>query len=41
MDPETRDRYEERAGIMEYCGGLPRAEAERRAWLAVVGRDAG
>lgn len=26
-----RELYEERAAIMEYDGGLPRAEAERRA----------
>lgn len=28
---EWRESYIERAGIMEYDGGLPRAEAERRA----------
>lgn len=27
----ARERYEERAAIMEYDGGLPREEAERRA----------
>ena len=29
--------YEERAAIMEYCGGLPREEAERQAWAIVLG----
>jgi len=28
--------YEERAAIMEYCGGLPREEAERQAWEEVL-----
>ena len=28
---EWLDRYEERAGIMEFLGELPRDEAERRA----------
>jgi hypothetical protein len=27
--------FEERAAIMEYDGGLPRAEAERQAWAWV------
>jgi hypothetical protein len=31
--------YEERAGIMEFCGGLPREEAERLAWKVVTGID--
>jgi hypothetical protein len=29
--------YEERAAIMEYDGGLPRADAERQAWAIVLG----
>lgn len=29
--PEWRDSYEERAAIMQYDGGLSRAEAEHRA----------
>jgi len=30
--PESwRFLYEERAGLMEFCGGLSRAEAERQA----------
>lgn len=31
------DAYEERAAITEFDGGLPRDEAERRAWLEVFG----
>lgn len=31
------ERFEERAAIMEYDGGLPREEAERRAWESVLG----
>ena len=30
-----RERYEERAAIMEYEGGLGRPEAERRAWASI------
>jgi hypothetical protein len=36
-DPDLLDAYEERAAIMEYCGGLNHAEAERRAWADVFG----
>jgi len=32
-----RDRYEERAAIMEFDGGLPRAEAEKLALQDVLG----
>jgi hypothetical protein len=37
--PPTIDPYvfEERAAIMEYDGGLPRAVAERRAFIEVYG----
>lgn len=28
---DYQEAWEERAAIMEYCGGLPRAEAEYRA----------
>lgn len=31
------ERFEERAAIMEHDGGLPREEAERRAWESVLG----
>ena len=41
LDQETRNRYQERAAIMEFHGGLSRDEAERLAWLAVVGRGRG
>ena len=36
--PEQRELYEERAAIMQYCGGLSREEAERRARKVVEGR---
>src|SRR5262245_12348413 len=29
------EAFEERAAIAEYCGGLPRTEAERLAWECV------
>ncbi len=31
-----RERFEERAAIMEYHGGLSRAEAERKALASVT-----
>lgn len=31
-EPFDRDNFEERAAIMEFDGGLPRAEAELLAW---------
>jgi hypothetical protein len=31
------EAFEERAGIMEYCGGLAREDAERLAWQCVLG----
>jgi len=31
MDPDARSLYEERAAIMEFDGGLTRAQAERDA----------
>ena len=38
---EWRYRYEERAGIMQYDGELPRARAERMAeWLVRIQHDA-
>lgn len=33
----VRELFEERAAIMQFDGGLPRAEAERLAWLDVGG----
>lgn len=30
-DKDRQIEFDERAGIMEFCGGLPRAEAERLA----------
>lgn len=38
LDEADREAFEERAAIMEYDGGLPRREAERRA-LALVQAD--
>ena len=32
---DARDQFEERAGICEFVGGLPRAEAERVAEACV------
>ena len=36
LSGDERDEYEERAAIMEHDGGLPRAEAERRALARVI-----
>ena len=33
LDSAAREFFEERAGIIEFEGGLSRAEAERRAYL--------
>ena len=33
----VRELFEERAAIMQFDGGLPRAEAERLAWTDVGG----
>jgi hypothetical protein len=30
------EEWSERAAIAEYCGGVPRAEAERLAWECVL-----
>jgi hypothetical protein len=35
---ELREQFEERAAIMEFDGGLPRAEAERLALEATIGQ---
>ena len=37
---EAREEFEERAAIMEYDGGLPRQEAERKAYR-LVGKKCG
>jgi hypothetical protein len=34
------EAFEERAALAEYCGGLPRAEAEQLAWAYVLGKEA-
>ena len=36
LTPDELDHYQERAAIMEFDAGLPRAEAERRARLELV-----
>jgi hypothetical protein len=30
------EEYEERAGMLEYCGGMPRQEAEALAWRLLL-----
>lgn len=37
LPADLRELWEERAAIMEYAGGLPRAEAERQALRCVLG----
>ena len=37
FDPDIRDDFEERAAILEFCGEMPRAEAEARAYALVAG----
>lgn len=34
---ELNEEFEERAAIMEFCGGMTRAEAERQALIRVYG----
>ena len=36
LDEGTREDFDERAGIMEFDGGLSRRDAERAAWQIVV-----
>lgn len=36
MDTAKQEAFEERAAIMEYCGGLPRARAEALALLEMM-----
>lgn len=38
LEPQMREEYEERAAIMQYDGGLSRADAELRAAELVVGK---
>jgi hypothetical protein len=35
-ETNARERYEERAGILEYCAAYPRREAERMARAEVA-----
>lgn len=37
LTADQADAFEERAGIMEYDGGIPRAEAEKLALQNVLG----
>ncbi|MCK8786743.1 hypothetical protein M0638_20435 [Roseomonas sp. NAR14] len=37
LQADLRDAFEERAAILEFDAGLPRAEAERLAWVEVMG----
>ncbi|MGB0660087.1 MAG: hypothetical protein ACPGNV_07890 [Mangrovicoccus sp.] len=37
LSETQQDAFEERAAIMEYEAGLSRGEAERRAWLIIMG----
>jgi hypothetical protein len=41
LDPDLRYEYQERAGIMEFDGGLPRDEAEARALVDLLRRHPG
>lgn len=36
QDAAWQEAFEERAAIMEYCGGLTKQEAERRARLLLM-----
>ena len=40
MNADLRERYEERAAIMEFDGGLSREDAEHLAMQEVVGKKA-
>lgn len=35
LSPELRYLYEERAGIIEFCGDVPRQIAEQEAWKEI------
>ena len=37
FDPDTREDFEERAAILEFCGEMPRAVAEAQACALVAG----
>ena len=41
MSDDQREAYEERAGILEYCAGMTREEAERVAMMAVMKKSQG
>jgi hypothetical protein len=36
MTDDQREQYEERAGILEFCAGMTREEAERVAMMQVT-----
>ena len=35
---EMRERYEERAAIIEFCANIPREQAEEQAWEEIYGK---
>ena len=37
LDPATREDFEERAAILEFCGEMPQVEAEVQAYALVTG----
>jgi hypothetical protein len=41
LPPGDRERFEERAGVREFEGGMPRPEAERAALADVLGAGPG
>ena len=36
LSEDLRFAYEERAAVKEFCGNVPRNEAERQAWVEVI-----
>lgn len=36
LSPDERMDYEERAAIKEYCGNIPRPQAQRQAWAEII-----
>ena len=40
MTDDQREEYEERAGILEFCAGMTREEAERVAMAMIVEKGA-
>ena len=40
MTDDQREQYEERAGILEFCAGMTREEAELMAMAMIVEKEA-